>query len=73
MTDFVPSQPVPPLPADVEAELDGYLAEIRELNVLIRRDQARIDRLKAESAVIRAETKAINEQTMKMLAQLQAA
>jgi uncharacterized coiled-coil DUF342 family protein len=73
MTDIAPSQPAPPLPAGVEAELDRCLVEIREMNEALRRDQAVIDRLKAETAALKAETRAINEKTHAMLSRLQAA
>jgi hypothetical protein len=69
MTDIAPSQPAAPLPADSEAELDRYLAEIRDLNKLMRRDQAIIDRLKAETAALKAESASLRDETQALMAE----
>lgn len=69
MTNIPPPDPITPLPADVDAELDRYLVEIRVRNELMRPDQAVIDRLEAETAALKAETRAINEETRAIMAQ----
>jgi hypothetical protein len=52
MDDQTLGQPVLTTPADYEAAIDRCLAQMRRLREKMDRDQAEIDRLKAETRAI---------------------
>jgi Tfp pilus assembly protein PilN len=52
---------------EFEAEIDRYLAEMKRLNELMRKDQAEIDRLKAETRAMQADTRAIIDRLLTMV------
>jgi hypothetical protein len=66
MNEGIAGQPTPEM-VEFEAEIDRYLAEMQRLNELMRQDQAEIDRLKAETRAMQAETRAILERLLTMV------
>jgi hypothetical protein len=67
MAEIVSTQPKLETQADYEAAIEQCLQEIRELNEQMRSDQAAIDRLKAETQQLKAETRAILESLKAMV------
>jgi hypothetical protein len=59
MSDAVSSRPGPRTSAEYRDAFADMLAEMERLNERMRGDQTEIDRLKAESAVIKSETRAL--------------
>ena len=53
------TQPAPRTDAEYEAAVEELLAEMRQINERMQDNQAAIERLRAESDVIRTETRAI--------------
>ena len=53
------TQALPSEQADGEAALEQAMAEIHRLNELMQQDRADIERLRAESGELRAETRAL--------------
>ena len=60
-------------PADYEAAIAGYLAEMRHLNELMQRDRADIERLRGETDALKVETQRLKSETRAILAGLGAA
>jgi hypothetical protein len=56
-----------------EANLEQLFAEMDRLNILMRQDQADIDRLKAETHRLRLEMQPIKTETQAVLAKLKRA
>ncbi len=59
--------------AELQAQIDHYLTEMRRLNEQMARDQERIDTLKDESRVIMAETRVLMEGLQRALSEMSAA
>jgi hypothetical protein len=59
MDDAMASPLNPRTVAEYKAAIAGMLAEMTHLNEQMRRDQEEIDRLKAETALLRTETRAL--------------
>ena len=56
MSELTTTQPKPRKAAKYKAAIDNLFGEMDRLNVQIEQEQARIQRLKAETRVISAET-----------------
>jgi hypothetical protein len=59
MSDVISSRPTPRTTAEYRAAIEEMLAEMEALAQKMKRDQTEIDRLKAETAVIKEETRAL--------------
>jgi hypothetical protein len=59
MRDTMSSPPVPRTAAEYRTAIAEMLAEMERLNEQMKSDQAVIDRLQAEAAVIKTETRAL--------------
>ena len=59
MANTLPAQTVPQTTAEYEAEFDLLMQEATRLNELMAKDRIEIERLKAETKVIRDETRAL--------------
>jgi hypothetical protein len=59
MEDLLSSQPTPQTAAEYEAAIEHLLMEMQRLNQRMKDDQAVIDRLKAESDMLKRETRAL--------------
>lgn len=59
-------------PADYEAALDWYLAEMQRLHEKMRRDQAEIDRLTVETAALKEDGERLRAETRAILQRLNA-
>lgn len=70
--DNVFSQLAPKTTAEYKALIDALLAEMERLDDRMALDRAEIDRLKAETAAIKAEGQAIADRTQARLEALQA-
>ena len=60
MANTVSAQTAPPTTAEYEAEFDLLMQEATRLNELMAKDRVEIERLKAETKVIRDETQALS-------------
>ena len=72
MSYKIQAQPTPETPADYEAVLDQYLAEIQILNEKMVADQEAIEHLQAETDVLKAETERLRVETRAILDRLEA-
>lgn len=59
MSDISLAETMPPIVDEETMTESQILAELYHLNDLIRQDQAEIDRLKTETALLRAETQTL--------------
>jgi len=73
MKKLVTTPSVPQTDAECEAVLAQLLMEMQGFNEQMRRDQADIYRIKAETDTLKAETQRLKAETPKVLARLGAA
>jgi hypothetical protein len=59
VSDTISPQPAPRTAAEYRTVINELLTEMEHINEQMRRDQAEIDRLAAETAVIKEETRAL--------------
>ena len=59
MSDIITSRPGPETAAEYKEAIEELLGEMQRLNEQMRHDQAVIERLKAETALIKTETRAL--------------
>ena len=59
MTDIASAQPAPQTSAEYEAAFERLMAEVESINENMRRDRTEIERLKAETKIIRDETRTL--------------
>jgi peptidoglycan hydrolase CwlO-like protein len=59
MDDLMSLQPAPRTAAEYEAAIEQMLTEMQRLNQQMQKDQADIDRLSAEIAALKAETRVL--------------
>jgi hypothetical protein len=64
------SVPSPPRLDEQDLSLDEIVAETGAMNAQMRKDQARIERLKLETLALRAETRALRVETRSALARM---
>lgn len=72
MEEVLAAHPAPKTAAEYKAAIAALLAEMEHLNDLMAKDRMEIERLKAETAVIRAETDIIKAQAQARLEALRA-
>jgi len=73
MTDFTPSHPTMENSMEYEALAEKLLADMQLLDAQMQRDRIEIDRLKAETNLLKARSACLEAETRAVLTRLKAA
>ena len=73
MAETMTSEPTAAEAAELQTQISHYLTEMKRLNEQMARDQERIDILKGESQVIKAETRVLMDGLQIALSEMSAA